>query len=150
MNMKRKIILTEREQLSLLNHINENGIGISFGTGTVGAGHSAPGAFSGFVKYEILPLDSGKYLEMRNPGILDYESHVNKGDRVIGVCLDDNKQHSGTVHRVIKDGDAEIQWVVILDDRWKEFIRLDPDTIVLSGYNVQHDNDDEDYEEYRV
>ena len=83
-----------------------------------------------YFKYEILPynMNQGRRYKPVNLG----EFPIMKGSYVSGVCPIDDEVHSGTVYKILKDGEGEIEWIFILEDKTREFIRLDPDTVNLS------------------
>lgn len=84
-----------------------------------------------YFKYEILPynMNQGHRYKPVNLG----EFPIMKGSYVSGICPIDNEVHSGTVYKILKNGEAEIEWIFILEDNTREFIRLDPDTVDLSS-----------------
>lgn len=84
-----------------------------------------------YFKYEILPynMNQGRRYKPVNLG----EFPIMKGSYVSGICPIDNEVHSGTVYKILKNGEAEIEWIFILEDITREFIRLDPDTVDLSS-----------------
>ena len=83
-----------------------------------------------YFKYEILPynMHQGRRYKPVNLG----EFPIMKGSYVSGVCPIDDEVHSGTVYKILKNSEAEIEWIFILEDKTREFIRLDPDTVNLS------------------
>lgn len=84
-----------------------------------------------YFKYEILPynMNQGRRYKPVNLG----EFPIMKGSYVSGVCPIDDEIHSGTVYKILKNSEAEIEWIFILEDKTREFIRLDPDTVNLSS-----------------
>lgn len=83
-----------------------------------------------YFKYEILPYNMNQGRRYKQVNLSEFP--IMKGSYVSGVCPIDDEVHSGTVYKILKDGEGEIEWIFILEDKTREFIRLDPDTVNLS------------------
>lgn len=82
-------------------------------------------ASNSFITYEIIDPESVKYLEQKSIPPKKAEE-IGPGKYVIGYTKGSNQLRRGYVKRVVKNSDASIASVWILDDHTRELIRLSP------------------------
>ena len=80
-------------------------------------------------QYEIISLN--KNLEQKG-NELSCERYINVGSYVKGIGYYDNsKEYSGIIKEIYRNSNAEIEYIIILDDSRNQFVKLCIDNLKL-------------------
>lgn len=109
-------------KLSVNNKLNEQFFGGNYIRNNTSRSREASNSF---ITYEIINPESVRYLEQKSIPPKKAEE-IGPGKYVIGYTKGTNQLRRGYVKRVVKNPDASIASVWILDDHSRELIRLSP------------------------
>ena len=78
--------------------------------------------------YEITSLNTSL---SQKGNCLSNESIVHRGSRVKGVSIEDGKEYIGRVDTIVRDSDGYIKYVIILDEKNRNFVKLSDENIFI-------------------